>query len=187
MRVEIQTYSGPCGVLSVYGVFFFKMFSNVIFCNMSKTFLWGLHFIFCVFELKQSKLQKQTFSKCDHQFSRQIFPLSNVTMRQQPVRQLDDYFRDVEHLIWTHPRDFDLANESVHLSRKRTSCTTILLMIKNLSCCQALSIRKKSSPFSKLLNCGGDFVQHIVRKDQGRPGVFCIRYFGIFNIRCRVF
>ena len=31
MRVEIQTYSSPCGVLSVYGVFFFKEFSHFIF------------------------------------------------------------------------------------------------------------------------------------------------------------
>ena len=45
MRVEIQTYNSPCGVLSVYGVFFYKEFSNFIFCKMSKAFLWGFHFV----------------------------------------------------------------------------------------------------------------------------------------------
>ena len=46
MREEIQTYSSPCGILSVYGVFLYKEFSNLIFCKMSKMFLWGLHFWF---------------------------------------------------------------------------------------------------------------------------------------------
>ena len=45
MRVEILTYSSPCGVLSVYEVFCYKEFSNFIFSKMSKTFL-GTRFLF---------------------------------------------------------------------------------------------------------------------------------------------
>ena len=48
IRVGIQTYSNSCGILSVYGVFFNKHFSNFNFRKMSKTFLWGLHFCFCM-------------------------------------------------------------------------------------------------------------------------------------------
>ena len=57
--MEIQTYSSTCGILYVYGVFFCRELSNLIFCKMSKRFYGGSIF---VFEWKQSKLQKQTLS-----------------------------------------------------------------------------------------------------------------------------
>ena len=87
MTVEIQTYSCPSGVLSVE-VFFYKEFSNVIFCKMSKTFLWGFHLCFWI---KTVKIAKTNFTYArppifplnfPAEFSRRIFPLSNVTARQ---------------------------------------------------------------------------------------------------------
>ena len=59
MREELQTYSRPCNVLSVYRVFLYKEFSDVMFCKMSKTFLWGLYFWFLMKTVKIAKKKKK--------------------------------------------------------------------------------------------------------------------------------
>ena len=148
MRVEVQTYSSLCGVLCVYGVFFYKKFSNFIFCKMSKYFFGGFISVFECLEENSPNCKKQTFGMCGHQFSRRIFPLSNVTARQQCLpagQQFSRCWPAGEHLIWAQPCDLDLANESTHLSRKHTSYITIYNKVKREPIRQHIPIYHEAS------------------------------------------
>ena len=86
--------------------------------------------ILCISCIKAKLLvQNRTFNMCSYQFSQQIFSLSNMTAHQQCSPAGQQFLRCWqvrEHLIWTCPCDLDLANESVHLSRK---CTSYIILI----------------------------------------------------------
>ena len=87
MREELRTYSNPCGILSVYEIFLYKEFSNLIFCKMSKTFLWGLYFWFWM---------KTVVKIAKTNFSRRIFPLQTWQRDRNVNYRLVNNFRDVD-------------------------------------------------------------------------------------------
>ena len=49
----------------------------------------------------------------------------NLNNKSPVVQQFSRCWPGGKHLIWTHPRNLDLANESTHWSGKRTSYITM--------------------------------------------------------------
>ena len=83
MREEIQTYSSPCGILSVYGVFFGKEFSTFIDLLLDEQNVsLGAPLLF-LNENSQNWKNKLLVVNALPEIFPSNFPAPNMTLRQQ--------------------------------------------------------------------------------------------------------